>query len=600
MATIREAGISVNATIGTAGAAVETFGQAIFITSDTETPYSEVPSYTSLTDVAEDWPTTSEVYRAARVYFGQTWYPSRFYVGRWLEEAAGSKLLGSEHDSLASLQAIRSTPSTLRSGLVTLTAARTARSVTLDGAALTGLSLSGDGDNIASQLQAALRASSTTKFSDATVTWEAAAGAQANTHGYLTISIPRSAGTISGPATGTDANDLALDSGSNPVATAGTSETLIVDGATAGDLNFAGNTQSQIASELQVALRAAGVTKLAQVEIEYDDRRDRFVLSIPAGAGDFSAAATGTAAEALGLDDGTIEASVSAETLADGLTRIRGINAAWHLITAEYAITNDPTNAVTLSNWVGSQRIIAFIGVSGNAVLAANEESSSAALVSARASNRVALWWSSATDYKYMGVAARFAAINYSRPNAVPTAKWLRLTGVTADNITSSQRAELNRKRINHYLDYPRGPITAEGVIVAPGHWIDSNVAVDWLVTEQENELWDLAVDSVKVPATIGGVAQMVNVLDAGMRRAVNNGIIAVGETLSAATIAEIRSATGNAAFDGVLATGYLIYPTPLRERSLADRGARRAIATIWARISGALHAFDIAISVEE
>ena len=63
-------------------------------------------AYTGITSVAGDWPTTSEVYKAASAFYGQTPTPKDFLVIMSYDTAQSGSLLGGGSDTLAELKTI--------------------------------------------------------------------------------------------------------------------------------------------------------------------------------------------------------------------------------------------------------------------------------------------------------------------------------------------------------------------------------------------------------------------------------------------------------------------------------------------------------------
>ena len=192
----------------------------------------------------------------------------------------------------------------------------TSGTVTFLSQTLTGLDFSAvtDYDGVASVLQTALRATSSTDLDNVEVDYDSAASVF-----VVTLPLDSSSGvvpTASAAFTGTESDELGLDT-----ATIVNGVDAIVSGSvtflseTVTGLDFSGVTDyDEVASVLQDALRAASVTALASVEVAYQG--GVFVVIIPldsqGAATSVSAAFTGTEADELGLDTATIVDGVSA------------------------------------------------------------------------------------------------------------------------------------------------------------------------------------------------------------------------------------------------------------------------------------------------
>ena len=181
---------------------------------------------------------------------------------------------------------------------------------------LTGLDFSGvtDYDDVASVLQTALRATSSTDLDNAEVTYDSAASAF-----VVTLPLDSSTGvvpTASATFTGDDADELGLDTATivNGV-DAIVSGTVTFLSQTVTGLDFSAVTDlDDVASVLQTALRATSATSLDEVEVVYDG--SAFVVTLPldsnGAATSVSAAFTGSESDELGLDTATIVDGVSA------------------------------------------------------------------------------------------------------------------------------------------------------------------------------------------------------------------------------------------------------------------------------------------------
>ena len=192
----------------------------------------------------------------------------------------------------------------------------TSGTVTFLSETVTGLDFSDvtDYDGVASVLQTALRATSSTDLDNVEVTYDSAASAF-----VVTLPLDSTTGvvpTASATFTGDDADELGLDTA-----------TIVngVDAIVSGSVTFLGQTVTGldfsdvtdydgVASVLQTALRATSAISLDEVEVVYDGTA--FVVTIPldssGAATSVSAAFTGDDSDELGLDTATIVDGVSA------------------------------------------------------------------------------------------------------------------------------------------------------------------------------------------------------------------------------------------------------------------------------------------------
>ena len=190
--------------------------------------------------------------------------------------------------------------------------------VTFLSQSLTGLDFSAvtDYDGVASVLQTALRATSSTDLDNAEVTYDSAASA-------FVVTLPLDSSgvvpTASAAFTGDDADELGLDTATivNGV-DAIVSGTVTFLSQTVTGLDFSAVTDLDgVASVLQTALRATSSTDLDNVEVDYDSAASAFVVTLPLDSSTgvvptASAAFTGDDADELGLDTAAIVNGVDA------------------------------------------------------------------------------------------------------------------------------------------------------------------------------------------------------------------------------------------------------------------------------------------------
>ena len=192
----------------------------------------------------------------------------------------------------------------------------TSGTVTFLGQTVAGLDFSAvtDLDGVASTLQTALRATSSTDLDNVEVAYDSAASAF-----VVTLPLDSSSGvvpTASAAFTGDDADELGLDTATivNGV-DAIVSGTVTFLGQTLTGLDFSAVTDyDEVASVLQTALRATSATSLDEVEVVYDG--SAFVVTLPLDSSGVvptaSAAFTGDDSDELGLDTATIVNGVDA------------------------------------------------------------------------------------------------------------------------------------------------------------------------------------------------------------------------------------------------------------------------------------------------
>ena len=300
---------------------------------------------------------------------------------------------------------------------------------------------------------------------------------------------------------------------------------------------------------------------------------------------------------ALGISRGsaTIVAGINAETITEALGRISGANGEWYWLT----LSNDLLGqSLAVAQWVAGTSFFFAMDNHEPGALTPNENTSVLSQVSALESQRVFAVWSLFPDYKAVSLAARFSSVDFAAGQSLITGKFKTLPGTTPDVITPTQKAELDRKRVNHYSPFGGDSIVAEGVSF--GTFIDVRFWLDWFINSCQIGVYNLLKGSPsRVPQTESGSAAIRGELEGICEEGVLNGGIAPGQ-LGTVLAGNVREITGNSKFTGYLSTGYLVYILPIALQNPTDRAARKAPPiNIWVKGSGAVHFLDINIVFE-
>ena len=371
--------VEVRAQITPRGAGGREFGRTLLLTTDPtmDVGAGRVGVFASMDEVARTFTPGSGPYQAAQVYFSQVPYPRNLVIGRWINTRESARLIGG---SPASLETFHGSPTVVRGSgtvasletfygratvltgagmvadlvnfhgratvltgagmvadlvnfhgratvltgtgtVVSLTTLQgiTSGSVTFLGQTVTGLDFSSDTDldGVASTLQTALRATSSTDLDNVEVDYDSAASAF-----VVTLPLDSTTGvvpTASAAFTGTESDELGLDTATivNGVdAIVSGSVTFLSQSVTGLDFSDVTDLDG-VASVLQTALRATSSTDLDNVEVDYDSAASAFVVTLPLDSTTgvvptASAAFTGTESDELGLDTATIVNGVDA------------------------------------------------------------------------------------------------------------------------------------------------------------------------------------------------------------------------------------------------------------------------------------------------
>jgi len=360
---------------------------------------------------------------------------------------------------------------------------------------------------------------------------------------------------------------------------------------------------ADIALEVQNELTGSG----ASVAVTYSSTNSRFEIVsgsvgavstlsyavVPSTGVDLGVLMLLDQANAVQLDNGA-----DAETIPEALSAILALNDSWYWLMHDNSLFSED-NIESLANWTESGRYMLAVQSSEVGILTPGETSTVAYQLFQQQFSRTFVTYSGSSDYKGVSIAARFSSVNFNAGNSVITAKFKSLPGLLPDDITQTQVAELESKRVNYYTTFATDSIYSEGECCNNSVYIDVRYSLDWYANAVQVEVYDLLRASGRVPQTAQGEASIVAAIDSVSRQALSNGMIA-GGVVSEPMKLDIILTTGNSDFDGSLNKGYLIWSQPTSEQSQADRAARKDTAKkVWLKSSGAIHEVEVDVILE-
>lgn len=227
-------------------------------------------------------------------------------------------------------------------------------------------------------------------------------------------------------------------------------------------------------------------------------------------------------ASGINVSEMTYTDTAAAVTYSTQLANLLNANANWYGLAVEHM---DDTSVKAVSAWAEANPVLYVAqGADSNEILGA---SVTGAALKASAYKRSGIIWS--------GTPGNFAAaawLGKMLPFTPGSATWMfkTLAGVTVDNLTPTQRANLDANNVNHYDAIAGINMTRYGY-AAGGQYFDILVGTDWLAAAMKTAVFGALVNAPKIPYTDPGIevvaGQMRGVLATGVR----NNFLAEGTT---------------------------------------------------------------------
>lgn len=363
-------------------------------------------------------------------------------------------------------------------------------------------------------------------------------------------------------------------------------------------LNFTADTSGdQIASTIQTALQAILTGSYSTTTCIYEGNEISGRFFINSGSAGVSSTisflravdpVSGTDVSSLlqmKQGEGTKINGIDAETITASLNAIQNIDSDWYglMFTKEVrdGVQINGENAVEASADWCEARVKVFANTTNDLdTLDGVTTNDIASVLSAKNLRRTITTFSSyPNQYPSASVLARAFTVNFSQTNSTITLKFKQMPTVTVEQLTQSQKATLDSKLANALIEVGASDMYAESWM-ASGVFFDEVHGIDWLQNAVETNVFGyLLTRTTKVPYTNKGVASIEQQVISALDEAVNNGLIAPGETI-----------------DGeFLPNGYKTIIIPVEDINQSDKEARHYPGLSFVVLgAGAIHSVQI------
>lgn len=251
-------------------------------------------------------------------------------------------------------------------------------------------------------------------------------------------------------------------------------------------------------------------------------------------------------------------------TYATQLANLLSANANWYGLAVEHM---DSTNVQAVAAWAEANPVL-YVAQGADSIEILGSSVCGAALKAAAYKRSGMIWSGTPSNY------AAPAWLGKMLPFTPGSATWMfkTLAGVTVDNLSPTQRANLETNNVNHYDTIAGINMTRYGY-AAGGQYFDILVGTDWLSATMKAAVFGALVNAPKVPYTDVGIATISGQMLAVLSQGVRNNFLAEGTTN--------------------------VIPQKVANASTADKGNRILNSMAFnARMAGAIHKVIIAGSL--
>ena len=330
-------------------------------------------------------------------------------------------------------------------------------------------------------------------------------------------------------------------------------------------LDFSGATSlSDVANTVQTALVSAGAT---DATVSFSSVNNAFTIDAGVVGEDQSITVpTGTAAVAMGFNDetATVSAGSDAQTVVDTMTALT--SQFQNFVT--FTTLDEPSDddALSLAQWASAQASAGTMYLyvcwdSSKANLDANSTTVIAEqLKSANVGATCVVYPDNKKAAFIMGTAASIA---WDQRNGTLTFKFKAQDGLAADIDNTQHAVALEQHSVNFMGNYATRNdnfvFLANGEMLGQYSWIDTYLNATWLCNSAQVQLMSMFQSNRRIPYNEAGYAIIRANLRDVIDRAVNNGVINPGVTLSNAQKSQLTQELGGDFSDEIYQNGYYI-----------------------------------------
>ncbi|SFU71119.1 DUF3383 family protein [Alicyclobacillus macrosporangiidus] len=200
----------------------------------------------------------------------------------------------------------------------------------------------------------------------------------------------------------------------------------------------------------------------------------------------------------------------------------------------------------------------------------------------------------STSQYAGAALLGRAMGLNTGLAGSAFTLAYKNLTGVTPENLTSTQASAILGYNGNIYANYGGQYNLLRQGTMADGTPFDEVLNLDVITADIQTSVMNALTQSPKIPQTEDGVTMLVNTITAPCERARIRGMIAPGVWQAAPVLGKLN--TGD-----TLASGYLVLADSLANQSQADRDARKSPPIyVCLKMAGAVEHVVIGVIVNQ
>lgn len=295
-------------------------------------------------------------------------------------------------------------------------------------------------------------------------------------------------------------------SGNVPTVTVGQVYTITINGT---DYSYTAVTDDT-AVEVVAGIKAAYDLD-PQDDITFTDNTD--------GTFDIAVDVAGTAWSVTSSTNVVVTSDTPTETWTDAIDAVTDANNSWYALTAE---THTDADIAEIAAAIQSRRKI-YVTSTDEPAVPSTSTSDIGSTLEAAGYTRTSLIYLPTADTEY----PENAWVGALLPQTVGSASWnfKRAQGVTAANLSDTQRTNLRNKKVNMFTEVAGVNIFQDGQMI-DGRPMSEIIIVDWIHARMQEQIYFRLINLLKIPFTRAGFTIIENEMRSVLAQAAANGAI--------------------------------------------------------------------------
>jgi hypothetical protein len=287
---------------------------------------------------------------------------------------------------------------------------------------------------------------------------------------------------------------------------------------------------------------------------------------------------------------------IAAESALDAVIILDSLETYWYFMGfAVPSIRIDDSDYLAIAAYIEGASNPHMFGITTNeaAAVTTPDTSSIGYFTKLAGYRRTAVQYSTTNPFAIFSMFAYACTVDFTGSNTAITLMWKQEPGVDPEFLGSSQADQLNFNNYNYNAEFNNGIAIIVNGITSSGFYIDVVWGCDWFANNIQVNLFNLLLDTPKIPQTDAGVHLLVTTTESSCIQGVTNGLLAPG-LWTGPPFGALKT-------NQQLTKGWYVYAPPVATQPPAIRVTRVSpLIQVAAKLAGAVQTVDVLVNVNQ